>query len=62
LKQALLAFPDVGSMAEFVLINKLSHVIINSNECFISGLFTDDLIKLAETEYQAQVLYMRVIQ
>ena len=62
MKQALLLFPDPGSMAEFILKNRLSNIESNSKECTISGVFTDKQLTIAEGLYGARVMYMRMIK
>jgi hypothetical protein len=61
LKQAVIAFPDVLHLVDFVLENELSKVETDSKERVVEGLFSDELIKKAEIEYQAQIVYMRSV-
>jgi hypothetical protein len=62
MKQVELVFPEVTTMAEFILEQKLSKVEFDTEHCNLKGLLTDDLIKIAETEYGATVLFIRLAQ
>ena len=62
MKQALLLFPDVGSMTEFILKNRLSNIQADSKQCSISGIFTDKQLTIAEGLYGARVMYLRTIE
>ena len=62
MKQAILLFPDVGSMAEFVLKNRLSNIETDYTQCTIRGIFTDKELTIAEGLYGATMMYMRTIE
>lgn len=62
MRQVELVFPDVQSMAEFILSQRVSRVETDTENCYLKGLLTDDLISIAETEFGASVLYMRLIE
>jgi len=62
MKQALLLFPDVRSMTEFILKNRLSNIECDSKECAVSGVFTDKQLTITEGLYGASVVYMRLIE
>jgi len=57
LKRALLTFPTVAAMAEFILANKVIKVDADTTDCSITGLFSDELLVIAETQYGATLLY-----
>ena len=50
-------FPDVKSMEGFVFTHHVSGIEMKTNECSVSGLLTDELITIAETQYQAKVIF-----
>jgi hypothetical protein len=56
MKQALLIFPDVKTMSEFILLHTVSNVEANTAHCSLSGLFTDEYIVIAETQYGASTI------
>ena len=62
LKRALLTFPTVAGMAEFILSNKVTKVDANTADCSIPGLFSDELIVIAETQYGAKLLLMDMFE
>ena len=57
LKRALLAFPTVAGMTEFILAHKVIKVNADTTDCSITGLFSDELLVIAETQYGATLLY-----
>ena len=57
MKQALLKFPDLGSMTEFILRNRLYAVESNSKELTVGGMFTDKHLTIAEGLFNARVVY-----
>jgi hypothetical protein len=61
LKRALLLFPDVKTMTEFVFINHVEGIEMKTKDCSVNGLFTDELLTIAEKKYQAKLVFMRVI-
>jgi hypothetical protein len=52
--QALLEFPDVKSMAGFIVNNRKAKVEIDSFECKLKGFFSDRLITSAKARYGAK--------
>ena len=62
MKQAVLLFPDVGSMAEFILKNRLSNIETDYTQCTIRGIFYDKQLTIAEGLYGAQVMHMKMIK
>ena len=62
MRQVELLFPDVQSMAEFILSQRVSKIETDTANCYLRGLLTDDLIAIAETEYGASVLYMKLVE
>jgi hypothetical protein len=52
--QALLEFPDVGSMARFIVNNREAKVEIDSFECKLKGFFSNTLIAIAKDKYGAK--------
>ena len=62
MKQALLLFPDVGSMAEFIVKNRLSNIESDSKQRSISGVFTDRQLTIAEGLYGARIMYLKTIE
>jgi hypothetical protein len=61
-KQVLLRFPDAVRMADFILTNKVSKVETDSREITIKGLLTDQLIAIAETQYEAKLIDLRAVE
>ncbi|HZF63263.1 MAG TPA: hypothetical protein VEZ55_02200 [Chitinophagaceae bacterium] len=62
MKQVLLRFPDAVRMADFILTNKVSKVETDSREITIKGLLTDQLIAIAETQYEAKLIDLRAVE
>ena len=62
MKQVLLRFPDAVRMADFILTNKVSKVETDSRETTIKGLLTDQLIAIAETQYEAKLIDLRAVE
>jgi hypothetical protein len=52
--QALLEFPDVESMARFIVNNREAKVEIDSFECKLKGFFSNSLIANAKAKYGAK--------
>jgi hypothetical protein len=52
--QALLEFPDVKSMARFIVNNRETKVEIDSFECKLKGFFSNALIASAKAKYGAK--------
>ena len=52
--QALLEFPDVESMARFIINNREAKVEIDSFECKLKGFFSNTLIAIAKAKYGAK--------
>jgi len=44
-------------MTEFILANKVIKVDADTTDCSITGLFSDELLVIAETQYGATLLY-----
>ena len=55
-------FPDAVRMADFILTNKVSKVETDSREITIKGLLTDQLIAIAETQYEAKLIDLRAVE
>jgi hypothetical protein len=62
MRQVELVFPDAQTMAEFILAQRVSKIETDTENCYLRGLLTDDLVSIAETEYGAGVLYMRLVE
>ena len=53
MRKVLLLFPDMSSMTEFIILNKISHAEVNSNEgSLITYLEEAKIVKVC-TEYGA---------
>ena len=52
--QALLEFPNVESMAGFIVNNREAKVEIDSFECKLKGFFSNTLIAIAKAKYGAK--------
>ncbi|HEY0579400.1 MAG TPA: hypothetical protein VGC75_01720 [Candidatus Nitrosocosmicus sp.] len=46
-------FPDTYRLMKFLLLNKLSHVEVNSNQRSLTAFLSDNQIVIAETKYKA---------
>ena len=52
-------FPDVGSMAEFILVNKVSKIETNTSAKTISGFVSEEHIAIAETKFGAELICLK---
>ena len=53
LRRAVIVFPDTYRLMKFLLLNKLSHVEVNSNQRSLTAFLSDNQIVIAETKYKA---------
>ncbi len=53
MKQVVLKFPDIKSLAEFVVTNEVSQITTNNEERTVEGAIPDYLIRLACKGYGA---------
>ena len=56
MKKVTLIFPDVTTMAEFILIQRLSHIETDCKHYKLTGLLSSENITLAKKKYKAQVV------
>ena len=55
MRKVILIFPDVISMTEFLLMNKVSKAQTNSVEKELSGVMTDKVLNTACKQYGAKI-------
>jgi len=48
-------FPDVTSIAEFLLMNKVSKTIIDSSQKTLKGMMSDKVLDIAVKKYGAKI-------
>jgi hypothetical protein len=60
MKKVVLIFPDATSIADFVLVHKVSNVIIGNIDCSVEGKIAEDKIVIACTRYKAYVKRIEV--
>ena len=58
MKSVVLSFPSVTRMTEFILQQRVSHVLSNSKELTLTGVLSDEEIAKACTVYRGQLLKM----
>jgi len=55
MKKAVLIFPEVTSMAEFILSQRISRAQSNSNDLTLTGVMTEQQIATARKQFKAKV-------
>ena len=55
MKKVILVFPDVTSMSEFLLLNKVSKAHTKTCDKELRGIVTDKVLTVASKEYGAKV-------
>jgi len=55
MRKVILLFPDIVSMAEFILTHKVSRVIIDSSEKMLRGTISDKHLDIACRQYGAKI-------
>jgi hypothetical protein len=55
MRKVILIFPDVTSIAEFILTCKVSRVIIDSSEKMLRGIISDAHLRIACKDFGAKV-------
>jgi hypothetical protein len=55
MRKVLLLFPDVISISDFVLTEKVSKVIIDSSRKTLKGIITEKQLQVACKEFNAKV-------
>ena len=55
MRKVVLIFPDVISIAEFVLNYKVAKIIIDSSEKRVTGIISDKHLDIAVKQYGAKV-------
>jgi len=61
-KQVELVFPNEVNMARFILSQRIAHIETDIENCYLKGVLTDDLVAIAETKYNATILFMSLTQ
>jgi len=55
MRKVILVFPDVISLTEFVLANKVSKTIIDSSQKMLKGVVSDKVLTVAVKQYGAKI-------
>lgn len=55
MRKVVLIFPDVTSIAEFLLANKVSKTIIDSSQKTLKGMISDKVLDVAVKQYGARI-------
>lgn len=55
MRKVILLFPDVTSIAEFLLANKVSKTIIDSSQKTLKGMMSDKVLDTAVKIYGAKI-------
>lgn len=55
MRKVILVFPDVTSMTEFLLTNKVSKTIIESSQKTLKGVMSDKVLDVALKQYGAKI-------
>lgn len=55
MRKVILVFPNVTSIAEFLLTNKVSKTIIESSQKTLKGVMSDKVLDVALKQYGAKI-------
>jgi hypothetical protein len=55
MRKVILVFPDVISLSEFVLANKVSKTIIDSSQKTLKGMMSDKVLAVAVKQFGAKI-------
>jgi hypothetical protein len=55
MRKVILIFPDVTSLSEFLLTNKVSKTIIESSKKTLKGIMSDKVLDVAVKQYGAKI-------
>lgn len=55
MRKVILVFPDVTSIAEFLLSYKVSKTIVDSSQKTLKGIITDKVLDAAVKQYGAKI-------
>jgi hypothetical protein len=55
MKKVILVFPNVTSIAEFLLVHKVSKAIVDSQEKVLKGIMSEKDIDIACKQYGAKI-------
>lgn len=55
MRKVILVFPDVISLTEFILSNKVSKAIIDSSQKTLKGIMSDKVMDVAIKKYKAKI-------
>ena len=55
MRKVILVFPDVISLTEFLLANKVSKTIIDSSQKMLKGVVSDKVLTVAVKQYGAKI-------
>jgi hypothetical protein len=58
MKSVVLAFPDVTTMVEYILKQRVSHVQTDSSAITVTGELSDEKIAKACTDYGGEIIEM----
>jgi len=61
MRKVILVFPDVISMAEFLLMNKVSKAITDSGKKELKAIMTDKVVAIACKEYGAKIKELIIV-
>jgi hypothetical protein len=62
MRKVILVFPDVISLTEFVLTQRVSKTIIDSSQKTLKGTITESNLRIACKEYGARILESIVVK
>lgn len=55
MRKVILVFPDINSIAEFLLTNKVSKTIVDSSQKTLKGVISDKALDTAVKQYGAKI-------
>ena len=56
MKKVSLTFPNVVSMTEFILTQKLSHIETDCRQLTLKGLLSNENVSIARKQYKAKLI------
>jgi len=62
MRKVVLLFPDTVSISEFLLMQKVSRVIIDTGEKMLRGILTDAQLHIACKQYGAKIRSSSVVK
>ena len=55
MKEVILTFPDISSLADFILEQNISNACVNTKEQELTAILSEDQIVVASTQYAADL-------